>query len=82
LNRITEGAPATIALKGEFFNPLGSVKDRIGYAISLLTPRLATLASISANSDKPPCLGHGNDPETHHDLSRAGLPEPTARVGI
>jgi cysteine synthase len=33
LNRITQGAPATIALKGEFFNPLGSVKDRIGFAM-------------------------------------------------
>jgi cysteine synthase A len=33
LNRITNGAPATIALKGEFFNPLGSVKDRIGAAM-------------------------------------------------
>ena len=30
LNRITDGAPATIVLKAEFFNPLGSVKDRIG----------------------------------------------------
>ena len=30
LNHITEGAGATIALKCEFFNPLGSVKDRIG----------------------------------------------------
>ena len=30
LNRIAEGALATIAVKGEFFNPLGSVKDRIG----------------------------------------------------
>src|ERR1035438_2744148 len=33
LNRIVNGAVATIALKGEFFNPLGSVKDRIGYAM-------------------------------------------------
>jgi cysteine synthase len=33
LNRITNGAPATIALKAEFFNPLGSVKDRIGCAM-------------------------------------------------
>jgi cysteine synthase A len=33
LNRIANGAPATIALKGEFFNPLGSVKDRIGAAM-------------------------------------------------
>ncbi len=33
LNRVTEGAPATILLKCEFFNPLGSVKDRIGMAM-------------------------------------------------
>jgi cysteine synthase A len=33
LNRVTEGLPATIALKCEFFNPLGSVKDRIGAAM-------------------------------------------------
>jgi cysteine synthase A len=33
LNRITAGLPATIALKCEFFNPLGSVKDRIGMAM-------------------------------------------------
>lgn len=33
LNRITEGLPATIAVKGEFSNPLGSVKDRIGSAM-------------------------------------------------
>ncbi len=33
LNRVTDGVPATILLKCEFFNPLGSVKDRIGMAI-------------------------------------------------
>ncbi len=33
LNRVTEGLDATIALKCEFFNPLGSVKDRIGMAM-------------------------------------------------
>ena len=33
LNRVTEGIDATIALKCEFFNPLGSVKDRIGMAM-------------------------------------------------
>ena len=33
LHRITAGLPATIAIKGEFFNPLGSVKDRIGRAM-------------------------------------------------
>ena len=30
LNHITKDAGATVALKCEFFNPLGSVKDRIG----------------------------------------------------
>jgi hypothetical protein len=33
LSRIGAGLPATIALKSEFFNPLGSVKDRIGLAM-------------------------------------------------
>jgi len=33
LNHVTRGLPATIALKCEFFNPLGSVKDRIGAAM-------------------------------------------------
>ncbi len=33
LNKVTAGAPATILLKCEFFNPLGSVKDRIGMAM-------------------------------------------------
>jgi cysteine synthase A len=33
LNRIASGLPASIALKGEFKNPLGSVKDRIGRAM-------------------------------------------------
>ena len=33
LNKVTEGAGATITLKCEFFNPLGSVKDRIGMAM-------------------------------------------------
>ena len=33
LNRVTAGLDATIALKLEYFNPLGSVKDRIGMAM-------------------------------------------------
>src|SRR3954464_12058540 len=33
LNRIAAGVPATIYLKAEFFNPLASVKDRIGRAM-------------------------------------------------
>jgi cysteine synthase A len=33
LNRVTDGVPATVLLKCEFFNPLGSVKDRIGMSM-------------------------------------------------
>ncbi len=33
LNHLTRGLEATIAVKCEFFNPLGSVKDRIGMAM-------------------------------------------------
>jgi cysteine synthase len=57
LNRITNGAQATIALKGEFFNPLGSVKDRIGYAMidaaeraGVLTPRTTIIEPTSGNT--------------------------------
>ncbi len=57
LNRITNGAPAIIALKGEFFNPLGSVKDRIGYAMiaaaereGRLTPNTTIIEPTSGNT--------------------------------
>jgi cysteine synthase A len=33
LNRVTKGLDATVVAKLEFFNPLGSVKDRIGVAM-------------------------------------------------
>ncbi|HTR40956.1 MAG TPA: cysteine synthase A [Pseudomonadales bacterium] len=33
LNKVTEGLSATVLLKCEFFNPLSSVKDRIGMAM-------------------------------------------------
>ena len=33
LNKVTEGLEASVLLKCEFFNPLGSVKDRIGMAM-------------------------------------------------
>src|SRR5438477_1748024 len=43
LNRVTAGLDATIALKCEFFNPLGSVKDRIGMAMIEAAEREGTL---------------------------------------
>jgi cysteine synthase len=57
LNRIAAGAPATVALKGEFFNPLGSVKDRIGFAMinaaerdGRLTPKTTIIEPTSGNT--------------------------------
>jgi len=57
LNRVTNGALATVALKGEFFNPLGSVKDRIGYAMinaaereGILTPKSTIIEPTSGNT--------------------------------
>ncbi len=57
LNRMTAGLEATIALKCEFFNPLGSVKDRIGYAMiaaaerdGILTPKTTIIEPTSGNT--------------------------------
>jgi cysteine synthase A len=33
LNKVTDGVEAIVLLKCEFFNPLGSVKDRIGMSM-------------------------------------------------
>ena len=53
LNRITNGAVATIAVKGEFFNPLGSVKDRIGYAMIAAAEREGILTPRPRSSSRP-----------------------------
>lgn len=57
LNRIAAGLDATIALKAEFFNPLGSVKDRIGFAMiaaaerdGILTPKTTIIEPTSGNT--------------------------------
>lgn len=57
LNRVTAGLDATIALKCEFFNPLGSVKDRIGAAMiadaeasGLLKPGTTIIEPTSGNT--------------------------------
>jgi cysteine synthase A len=57
LQRTTAGLPATIALKCEFFNPLGSVKDRIGAAMiqaaekeGKITPQTTIIEPTSGNT--------------------------------
>src|ERR1700746_919263 len=57
LNRVTKGVHATIALKLEFFNPLGSVKDRIGMAMieaaeqeGIINPNTVIVEPTSGNT--------------------------------
>ena len=57
LNRVTAGLAATILLKCEFFNPLGSVKDRIGAAMiadaearGILKPDTVIIEPTSGNT--------------------------------
>src|SRR2546427_370706 len=57
LNKVTAGVPATILLKCEFFNPLGSVKDRIGMAMivdaekrAIINPDTTLIEPTSGNT--------------------------------
>ena len=57
LRRVSAGSPATVALKCEFFNPLGSVKDRIGAAMiaagekeGRITPKTTIIEPTSGNT--------------------------------
>ena len=57
LNRVAAGLDATVAIKAEFFNPLGSVKDRIGVAMiqaaerdGVLTPETTIIEPTSGNT--------------------------------
>ncbi len=57
LQRISAGLPAAIAVKCEFFNPLGSVKDRIGAAMieagekeGKITPQTTIVEPTSGNT--------------------------------
>ena len=57
LQRVSAGLSATVAVKAEFFNPLGSVKDRIGAAMieagekdGLITPKTTIIEPTSGNT--------------------------------
>lgn len=57
LNRVSAGIEATVLLKCEFFNPLGSVKDRIGMAMiedaerrGILTKETTIIEPTSGNT--------------------------------
>src|ERR1700742_4551627 len=57
LNKVVGDVPATILLKCEFFNPLGSVKDRIGMAMiedaerrGVLKPNTVIIEPTSGNT--------------------------------
>jgi cysteine synthase A len=57
LNRISRGIEATVAIKCEFQNPLGSVKDRIGVAMiaaaesqGIITPETTIIEPTSGNT--------------------------------
>jgi cysteine synthase A len=47
LNRVVDGVDATVLLKCEFFNPLGSVKDRIGMSMIETAERQGVLKQDS-----------------------------------
>lgn len=57
LRKVTEGARATVLAKLEYFNPAGSVKDRIGHAMikdaeerGILTPATVIVEPTSGNT--------------------------------
>lgn len=57
LNKVTAGINATVLLKCEFFNPLGSIKDRIGQAMiedaerrGILKPGTVIIEPTSGNT--------------------------------
>ncbi|MDX1972003.1 MAG: cysteine synthase A [Candidatus Sumerlaeia bacterium] len=57
LNRVAEGIDATVCIKAEFFNPLSSVKDRIGKAMienaeaaGVLKPGMHVVEPTSGNT--------------------------------
>ena len=57
LNKLTRGLPGTVLVKLEYFNPLSSIKDRIGLAMieaaekqGLLRPGATLIEATSGNT--------------------------------
>ncbi len=68
INKITDGAPAEVTAKLEFFNPASSVKDRIG--VSMID------AAQAARPDRPGHRGRRADQRQHRDRPGHGLRRP------
>ncbi len=78
INKLTDGAVATVAAKLEFFNPGGSVKDRIGLnmieaaeAAGVLTPRPDHPgADLRQHGDRSGLCGRGQGLRLHPGHAR------------
>ena len=53
LNKVTEGVDATVLLKCEIFNPLSSVKDRIGMSMIETAESDGTLTQDTSSLNPP-----------------------------
>jgi cysteine synthase len=62
LQNITKDLPATALVKGEFGNPLGSVKDRIGRAMIEGRRRTANSSPARRSSSQPPATPGSRSP--------------------
>ena len=83
LNNVTAGLPATIALKCEFFNPLGSVKDRIGIAMIEDAEQRGSLRKRRSSSNRPaetPASPWPLSPPPKATSSSSPCPRPCART--
>ena len=74
LNRLTEGLPATVLAKLEFYNPGSSVKDRLGIDYGETTPdgrfTLIETECLGSCGDSPVCLVNNQRMESFLDNKR------------